>query len=601
MDIESNSKTIQSCFLECLYEVPNFQRPYSWQEEQLEDFWNDVVLAKGDFFFGTTVTWVSRKRDLFSNTYSLIDGQQRLTTTMVALSVIRDSFDIVAAQLEADDSIETLARIINEQKDTTQKYLIAKDDNSAEYPVLTRPEPMFWEEIQKPGSIPSGATWDVSAKLVGVARAFFEGKIIKEVAAQDDVSSKIEKLKDLRNNILKAQVIQVELGSEEDAFLIFETLNTRGSDLRLADLVKNMLVRGISDDPNDRNAVASRWQIVYNDITRYGDNPEAIDRFIWQSWNSRRSAVKEPELYKQLLALIASGQLTLKNYLSQTEVDSQIYRHLETTQVAFPKKTSGVRQSLAIPEVQDSIRGLGIFNVTVANSAVVALLRKYNQCPGLVSEKQTKRAIQAIENFHFQFNAMANSGSTGGTRSRYNRFSVALEQASTRAEVSAAIDDFIGRLKGSLPANSIVENAFAKLAYAPRLTLTNAQKGRGSTDLIQYVLLTLAKRLGNLPPAQDISGWTIEHIVPQRGAGDSFEEPVYSIGNLALVSGATNSKLGHGSFAEKRRVIANSAFPRDDVLASWLDAPTNFEPTARDIEARAQTLASLASASIWSI
>ena len=109
--IKSQTKTIQNCFREFLYEVPNFQRPYSWTQEQLGDFWNDVILAKGDFFFGSTVTWVSQKRDLFNDTYSIIDGQQRLTTSAILLSVVRDSFIEVADKYDdVDDFDATTAK-----------------------------------------------------------------------------------------------------------------------------------------------------------------------------------------------------------------------------------------------------------------------------------------------------------------------------------------------------------------------------------------------------------------------------------------------------------------------------------------------------------
>src|ERR1044072_19526 len=105
--IESQTKTIQTCFRQCLYEVPNFQRPYSWSQDQLGDFWDDVILAKGDFFFGSTVTWVSEKRDLFSDTYSVIDGQQRLTTSAIALSVLRDSFGKIFGVAEEAGDYDT--------------------------------------------------------------------------------------------------------------------------------------------------------------------------------------------------------------------------------------------------------------------------------------------------------------------------------------------------------------------------------------------------------------------------------------------------------------------------------------------------------------
>ncbi len=598
MEIASKTKTIQSCFSDCLYEVPNFQRPYSWVDDQLEDYWNDVVLANGDFFFGTTVTWISEKRPLFHYTYSLIDGQQRLTTSAVALSVIRDLFQVVHDSL-SDDS-EDLKVILLEQKAATQKYLITKDDDFKEYAVIKRPEPQFWEDIQKPGSIPSGAAWSTSARLVGQARTYFERKITAEISQLTDPQSKLERLKTLRNNMLQARVIQVELSSEEDAFLIFETLNTRGADLKLADLVKNMLVRGLSEDPADRDAVATRWQSVVDDITSNGDNPDSMDRFIWQSWNSRRDAVKEPELYKKLKALVSTDGLTYKQYLDEIETDSRIFRHLEGVERNFPKRASGSRQALAIPEVQDSIRALEVFNVSVANSAVIALVRKYNETQ-LITEKQLKRAMAAIENFHFQFTAMANSGSTGGTRGRYNRFSVTLADAGTKQGVSLAIDDFVARLRSSLPPRVRVEGAFQKVGYAPQLTLTAAQRSRGAASLIRYILITMAKRLGNLPPAQDGSAWTIEHIVPQNTATKMFDDPVYSIGNLALLSAKTNSSSGDADFATKKAGLVSSGFPKDPVLTDWLERDATFTPSAGDLAKRSQELAKLALDSIWTV
>ena len=109
--IKSQTRTIQACFQQCLYKVPNFQRPYSWSLDQLEDFWNDVVLAQGDFFFGSTVTWVSEQRDLFNDTYSIIDGQQRLTTSAIALSVIRDAFYDIAERAKGDPALGGAAEL----------------------------------------------------------------------------------------------------------------------------------------------------------------------------------------------------------------------------------------------------------------------------------------------------------------------------------------------------------------------------------------------------------------------------------------------------------------------------------------------------------
>src|SRR5690606_5780694 len=112
----------------------------------------------------------------------------------------------------------------------------------------------------------------------------------------------------------------------------------------------------------------------------------------------------------------------------------------------------GVRNAFSVNEFVDSVRALAIFNVSVANSTIFAIARKYAESK-LVRRSQLIEVLRLVENFHFQFTALTNSGSTGGTRSRYNRFAVRLEEATSRQGVSDAIDDLRTKLRGSLPAS----------------------------------------------------------------------------------------------------------------------------------------------------
>jgi hypothetical protein len=465
--IDSNDKTVQKCFKECLYEVPNFQRPYSWEDDQLLDFWNDVVLGEGELFFGSTVTWESEKRELFNNTYSIIDGQQRLTTVTIALSVIRDFF----YQFTNNDSAI-------KQAYNTQSYIITEDDNGTEYPVLKRPEDMFYSAIQNRNAIPSTEKWNSSAKRIGVARKFFEDKItnlLNDIASDED---KIHCLKDIRGNILKTRLIQVELDSEEDGFLVFETLNTRGSDLRLADLIKNLLIRGGTQNDADRDTISNRWESLLEKALEsniLGNPFDTIDRFIWQSWNSRRQAVKMPEIFKELSQMVNGSPDKHISYLEELEVDSKIYSYLHKEDIT-PQTKSSVRNAFAVPEFVDSVRALAVFDISVANSALLAIARKYNEESRIVTQANLIEVGRLIENFHFQFSAMTNGGSTGGTRSRYNNFAVSLTAAKTKKEISDAIKDLQERLKNSLPEISRVEEEFKKLFYSPELNIRQHQK-----------------------------------------------------------------------------------------------------------------------------
>jgi hypothetical protein len=553
-------------------------------------------LAKGDFFFGSTVTWVSEKRDLFNDTYSIIDGQQRLTTSAILLSVVRDAFHGVAAKNGDGENFDV--DVADGQAAVTQKYLMVRDDDGKNYPVLRRPENMFYEVIQNPNAIPSGVKWNGSAKRIGEARDFFEEKVLAELKGLT-LHEQLERLKSIRSNALKARVIQVELASEEDGFLVFETLNTRGADLRLSDLVKNLLIRGGATEADDRKAIAERWDRIVDRVQLGRVSADVVDRFIWQSWNSRREAVKEPELFKEISRIVAVGAAAHLSYLQELEGDAETYEWLESENVQVHPKTSGVRNAFAVPEFVDSVRALAIFNVSVANSTVLAVARKFRETR-LIKQAQVVEVLRLVESFHFQYNALTNSGSTGGTRGRYNRFAVRLEGATSTRDVAAAIEDLKEKLRASLPDRTRAHQAFCALFYAPSLQLNQAQKLRARKIFIAYVLMSFAKLERLLPAGQNLATWSIEHIKPQSSASADYRDPVYSIGNLTLLTDRLNSSLGDAALPWKVKELKKGRAYFDAELAVW-EASGVDSPTTAQIEARSRLLANDALDRVWKL
>lgn len=70
--------------------IPRFQRPYSWDTENIADFWNDIFLSSDDdYFIGSMVFY--RDNELSSEAY-VVDGQQRLMTITILFAVVRDAF-----------------------------------------------------------------------------------------------------------------------------------------------------------------------------------------------------------------------------------------------------------------------------------------------------------------------------------------------------------------------------------------------------------------------------------------------------------------------------------------------------------------------------
>ena len=81
---EANDKIIKEV-LKNFYIIPRFQRPYSWQQEEVEDFLNDILTNGKEYFIGSMVTF-----SFDGDKKGIVDGQQRLTTITLILVAIRE-------------------------------------------------------------------------------------------------------------------------------------------------------------------------------------------------------------------------------------------------------------------------------------------------------------------------------------------------------------------------------------------------------------------------------------------------------------------------------------------------------------------------------
>ena len=125
MDFNSKPIVLQTFFTDKKYIIPRYQREYSWSKEQLEDFYSDIVSnikeeEKGiyktqEYFFGTVILVGDMEKP--NKPIEIIDGQQRITTITIFLSVLSDIL------YNYDDNLSTLL----------WKYIIAQDNDGNFY------------------------------------------------------------------------------------------------------------------------------------------------------------------------------------------------------------------------------------------------------------------------------------------------------------------------------------------------------------------------------------------------------------------------------------------------------------------------------------
>lgn len=269
--------------------VPPYQRPYSWESEQINDFWWDLRAAFGSpasqYFLGTVVLTSDE-----TGATTIIDGQQRLATTTLLFTALRNEFlrrgDAERAQVIERDYI--LAYDLR-AGGSIPRLELAEDDRPALLNAITHPNENAARETR-----------------ISRALSFFEDKIGAET--QNSGSHWAETLLGWVEFLdRRARIITVEVSDEADAFLIFETLNARGQDLTIADLLKNYLF-GLARD--DLDTVKSHWMGALTALEA-STNEEGVTTFVRHLWSSIRGATRERDLYARMKAEITTSSTSV--------------------------------------------------------------------------------------------------------------------------------------------------------------------------------------------------------------------------------------------------------------------------------------------------
>lgn len=245
------------------YEIPPFQRPYVWTEEdQWQPLWDDIarvteaLLDSGDdfgttgppgHFLGAVVVkqLPSAAGDPLRS--SVIDGQQRLTT----LQLLLDAAQLVMEQFDHDEVAESLQELVlNDSKrfrKTPKRFKLwpSRIDREA-----------FECVMDNEMTIPD----EVADSRIPQAHRFFTAAIAEWAEVSGDPDKAIAKLSALARVLQQhLQIVAIDLSGADDDQLIFETLNDRGTPLLAADLIKNYVFQQCEDLGADVDA----WSEMY--------------------------------------------------------------------------------------------------------------------------------------------------------------------------------------------------------------------------------------------------------------------------------------------------------------------------------------------------
>lgn len=557
LDFQPDLFTIEELLTRRYYVIPRFQRPYSWDDANLEEFWRDCIVDNdAGYFVGPMVGW-RKQNSIFA---SIVDGQQRLTTITLALTVLRDELKGAG---EHQLALGLHALVERPDRDYEDRFVLQPQEDA----------PYLNEGILSFEPDDAIAPSSVNDKTLRTARNWLRARV-REMIKSAPASKTVDILKDTRDRLLALRVIWVELGNEDDAYIVFETLNSRGKDLAVADLLKNHLLNRIRVKNRRADTAKRSWDKMRANLDSTTP-PVDADRYILHWWLSREGYVGQRQLFKEIRGAVRTAPEARARLTSLTS-DAELYRV-----IVQPGAAKWGPEEL---ELRDALEALTIFGVSQPAPFLLAIMRARSE--GVPRIGPLRSTLQAVERFHFQGNTIAGQSSSGGVSQMYARFARSLTASSTAQARTKVLKEAREALAARIPD----EEAFVA-GFGERLIFTD-QLTRNKR-LVQYVLRNLHAASRDHRPDRP----SIEHLLPQSEI-DSGTDPsvVGQIGNLLWVDEKLNGELKNKTFTQKKAVLA-----QHQALYDFTDVLQANQWGQAEIEARTRRLAELALSGPWKL
>ncbi len=283
--------SLSDIFQKKILRIPDYQRGYAWEKEHLAAFWNDIMrLEKGKSHYIGVLTlepvpssaWQKWEQDAWLidgvsyRPFYVVDGQQRLTTSMILLQVIIESLPKgVEINYQSAESIKKDYILFKAEDGQRKSFLFGyeKDNPSDEF---------LRAKIFNEDSFGFLHLQTLYTKNLSAAKEFFKNEIDK--LSTDEISVIFKKLTQrLKYNLY-------EIDDEIDVFVTFETMNNRGKSLTNLELLKNRLIylSTLFTDNEGRSVlrrnINDAWKNIYRFLGENEKNPLGDDDFLRSHW-----------------------------------------------------------------------------------------------------------------------------------------------------------------------------------------------------------------------------------------------------------------------------------------------------------------------------
>ena len=552
---KDNLKSLSDIFVnDVQFIVPDYQRGYSWGQEQLDDLWEDLENISGKRSHYTGM-FTFCKSEFGERCYSIVDGQQRMTTLIILINELLKRID---GGIPNGDSVKNY-------KETylyKQRYGAISLDYRFRYGVDEPSDVFFKTEIlgQVDSSSPLHPKDTLYTKNLKFAKKYFSDKIKDmDQSALADVFKKVtERLK----------FNEYMIDDINDVYVTFETMNNRGKSLSTLELLKNRLIylstlfaNMFPDDPvttGNVNALSKNinnaWKTIYEHLGKSSQRVLDDDDFLRDHWIMyfRYDRTQSQVFKKDLLSETFTAKKVLSNKLSIQEINDYVINLQKSVRIWF-----SINCPFESELSMDSKEWLTRLNRVGIGSFRPLLMAAYLHAE---DENDILPIVQACERFRFLVSAVsyrrANTADSHFYTLAHNYFINPSEYN--------LLDDVIYQTKEwtNIPGFiSTIEDFYKKWS------------GFFDWKGLRYFLYEYERHLQNQGEIKvdwsifekNQSGKvSIEHIFPQtptdqywtsRFPSDIDKALTHSLGNLLLLSVSKNASLQNDDFDKKKTTV----------------------------------------------
>ncbi len=566
--------------------LPHFQREYRWSQNNWQTLWDDAMLTYNalprvtgnervpEHFLGALVTIPVGAQQGTVPVHRLVDGQQRMTTVSLLLRalavIIQDQSPKLAAQIQS--------LLVNSNIDGDLRFKVlptTKNNDRAIYCAIIENTP-----------VPVGSSQTLAAFNFfkhQVEAALTSGKITPEGFFEVLTSA--------------FQLVWVELDKNENAYQIFESLNTKGEKLGEADLVRNYIAMRLP---------AEKQEKVFGEVW------SPIEALLDEQHSVGRSGIGELTAFLRHFDAAQSGILSAKkNTYARFRDANKIRGDADFLDALYElKRFAALYEGLLRPDkgtnskLRGALQRLNALDISVAYPFLLAIADRHHQ--GQISSMHFVEACETLENFFvrcFLTNVKSNT---------YDKMLAALAR-------KIDWNDFLPSLRSALLHNGFPVDSRVRQLIGSRSLYENAGSREKTVMLFERIN-------AHLYAGSDVKivldgAPTLEHILPQNPSaswkkelGEELEpvkrEWLHTLGNLTLVTQSYNSSLSNDSFKEKQQKLTahglklnSQYFARDIELwdgeaieerAAWLTEKIleiwpSFEPVRTSVEEKVRT------------